>query len=184
MSGVTPTTVSYSLTSTSTDRLGGGGADTQATRAARVFHDAITNGVDMMKLNMEIWGDPYYIAQSGMGNYTSKPSAFQNLNQDGTVNHQNGEVHVSVNFRTPTDINQGTGLYNFAGTTSAPVVQWSGLYRVIMVVSKFEGGQFKQTLTGNRVKQQENPKQGTASNTFSTSNSKPDPTDPYATGGA
>jgi hypothetical protein len=182
--GVTPTTVSYSLTSTSTDRLGGGGADTQATRAARVFHDAITNGVDMMKLNMDIWGDPYYIAQSGMGNYTSKPSAFQNLNQDGTVNHQNGEVHISVKFRTPTDINQGTGLYNFAGTTSAPVVQWSGLYRVIMVVSKFEGGQFKQTLTGNRVKQQENPKEGTASTTFTTSNSKPDPKDPYATGGA
>jgi len=184
IAGVTPTTVSYSLTSTSTDRLGGGGADTQATRAARVFHDAITNGVDMMKLNMDIWGDPYYIAQSGMGNYTSKPSAFQNLNQDGTVNHQNGEVHISVKFRTPTDINQGTGLYNFAGSTSAPVVQWSGLYRVIMVVSKFEGGQFKQTLTGNRVKQQENPKAGTASTTFTTSNSKPDPKDPYATGGA
>jgi hypothetical protein len=53
-----------------------------------------------------------------------------------------------------------------------------------MVVSKFEGGQFKQTLTGNRVKQQENPKEGTASTTFTTSNSKPDPKDPYATGGA
>jgi hypothetical protein len=149
-----------------------------------VFHDAITRGVDMMKLNMEILGDPYYIAQRGMGNYTSKPSAFQNLNKDGTVNHQNGEVHISVNFRTPIDINQGSGLYNFAGSKSAPVVQWSGLYRVISVVSIFEGGQFKQRLMGNRVTQQENPKIGTASNTFTTSNSKPDPKDPYLIGGA
>lgn len=182
--GVVPTTVSYTITSTSTDRLGGGGADTQATRAARVFHDAITSSVDMMKLNMEILGDPYYIAQSGTGNYTSKPTAFQNLNSDGTINHQNGEVHISINFRTPIDINQGTGLYNFAGSKSAPVVQWSGLYRLRQITSTFSAGKFSQTLVGSRVLQQENPNPGTASNTFTTTNAQPDPKDPYLTGGA
>lgn len=133
---------------------------------------------------MEIWGDPYYIAQSGTGNYTSKPSAFQNLNKDGTMNHQNGEVHISVNFRTPIDINDGTGLYNFAGSKSAPVVQWSGLYRVRQVMSSFNSGKFSQTLVGSRVNQQENPTAGSASDVFSTSNAKPDPKDPYLTGGA
>jgi hypothetical protein len=172
--GVIPTSVSYDLTATSSDRFGGGGPDTMATRAARVFHDAITNGVDMLKLNMEIWGDPYYIAQSGTGNYTSKPSAFQNLNSDGTMNYQNGEVHIGVNFRTPIDINQSTGLYNFAGGNSAPVVQFSGLYRVRQIVSTFNNGQFKQTLTGSRVMQQENPTAGTAAKTFTTSNTTPD----------
>jgi hypothetical protein len=180
--GVVPTTVSYTVTSTSTDRLGGGGADTQATRAARVFHDAITSSVDMMKLNMEILGDPYYIAQSGTGNYTSKPTAFQNLNSDGTINHQNGEVHISINFRTPIDINQGTGLYNFAGSQSAPVVQWSGLYRLRQITSTFSAGKFSQTLVGSRVLQQENPNPGTASTTFTTTNAQSDPKDPYLTG--
>jgi hypothetical protein len=181
VAGVTSTTVSYSINRTSTDGQGGGGPDTQATRAARVFHDAITNGTDMLKLRMEILGDPYYIAQSGTGNYTSKPSAFQNLNKDGTINYQNGEVHISVNFRTPIDINQSTGLYNFAGSKSAPVVQWSGLYRLRQIISDFNGGKFLQTLVGSRVLQQENPTAGTPSSTFTTSNAKPDPKDPYLT---
>jgi hypothetical protein len=170
--GITPTTVSYSLTTTSTDRRGGGGSETQATRAARVFHDAITKGSDMMTLNMEIWGDPYYISQSGTGNYTSK-SATQNLNADGTVNYQNGETYISVFFRTPIDVNQSTGLYKFVGETSAPVVQYSGLYRVLKVTSTFANGKFTQVLKGSRLLQQENPTVGTASKTFSTSNSKP-----------
>ena len=172
--GVIPTSVSYDLNSTSSDRFGGGGSDTQATRAARVFHDAITNGTDMLKLSMDIWGDPYYIAQSGTGNYTAKSSAFDNLNSDGTINYQNGEVHIGINFRTPIDINQGTGLYNFAGGKSAPVVQFSGLYRLRQIISNFKDGKFTQTLIGSRVMQQENPTPGTAAKTFTASNSKPD----------
>lgn len=178
VAGVTPTSVSYSLTTTSTDRRGGGGAETQATRAARVFHDAVTRGSDMIQLNMDIWGDPYYITQSGLGNYTSKQAA-ANLNSDGTANYQSGEVHITVNFRTPIDINQSTGLYNFAGSNSAPVVQFSGLYRVLQVTSTFSNGAFKQNLRGSRVLQQENPKVGTPSQTFSTSNTKPPETGPY-----
>lgn len=170
--GVTPTMAVFGLTTTSTDRMGGGGAETEATRAARVFHDAITKGKDMIQLNMDIHGDPYYIAQSGTGNYTAKATAFQNLNSDGSVNYQNGEVYITVNFRTPTDINQTTGLYNFAGATSAPVVAFSGLYRVYKVMSTFSQGQFKQTLVGVRMPQQENPNVGTAAKTFSISNTK------------
>lgn len=172
VAGNTPTSVSYSLLTTSTDRRGGGGTETQATRAARVFHDAITRGTDMMTLNLEIWGDPYFISQSGTGNYTSA-QATQNLNKDGTVNYQNGEVYITVNFRTPIDINQATGLYRFTGDASAPVVQFSGLYRVLKVVSTFSQGKFTQVLKGSRLLQQENPTTGTPSQTFSTSNSKP-----------
>ena len=76
--GVTPTSVSYTALNTSSDRKGGGGPDTEGTRAARVFHDAITLGQDLIRLNMEIIGDPYFIAQSGMGNYTSRITQFNN----------------------------------------------------------------------------------------------------------
>lgn len=180
--GVTPTSVSYTGTITSTDKLGGGGSETQETRAARLFHDAITRGKDMVLLNMEIWGDPYYVAQSGLGNYTSKSTSYDNLNADGTVNYQNGEVYITVNFRTPIDINQSTGLYKFAGSSSAPVTQFSGLYRVRRVTSTFAGGMFKQVLTGSRLDQQENPSIGTANQTFTTSNKTIDPKDPNGYG--
>ena len=180
--GVTPTNVTYSGTTTSTDRLGGGGAETQETRAARLFHDAITRGKDMVMLNMEIWGDPYYIAQSGMGNYSSQTiPGLQNLNKDGTVSWQNGEVYITVNFRTPTDINQGTGLYNFAGNTSAPVIQFSGLYQVRRIRSTFSAGQFKQVLMGSRLDQQENPTPGTNAQTYATSKTKVEEAPPAAT---
>jgi hypothetical protein len=182
LAGVVPTTTSPTLLRTSSDGKGGGGPDTSATRAARVFHDAITKGSDMMRLNMEIWGDPYYIAQSGTGNYTSKATSYQNLNSDGTINYQNGEVYINVNFRTPIDVNQATGLYTFSGGASAPVVQYSGLYRIMRVNSVFNNGQFKQTLVGSRMLQQENPIPATQSKVFSTTASKPDAKDPYGYG--
>lgn len=153
--GVTPTTNIPGAIKLPSDRIGGGGQETSSTRAAKVFHDAITYGADMITLNMDIIGDPYWITQSGTGNYTSKPQT-TNLNEDGTANWQTGEVDIVVNFRTPIDLNQQTGLYNFGGASkSAPVIQFSGLYYVNTIVSNFKQGKFTQTLTGARRPQQE-----------------------------
>lgn len=182
--GVIPTSVSYSSTITMLDKRGGGGAEDQGTRAARLFHDAVTNSANasMLLLNMEILGDPYYIVQSGTGNYTALPTQYTNLNSDGSINYQNGEVDIIVNFRTPVDINQTTGLYTFAGGKSAPVIAFSGLYKVNKVTSHFKQGRFTQVLEGNRRQQQENDKTGTPDQTFNSTNAKPDPTDPTGYG--
>jgi hypothetical protein len=167
--GVNPTQVSYTATSTKTDKLGGSGTETEGTRAARLFHDAINKGTDMMNITLDIIGDPYYIAQSGTGNYTAKQTQYANLNADGTVNYQNGEVDILINFRTPIDINQTTGLYNFGGATkSAPVMQFSGLYRITNVTSNFKGGVFTQTLDGIRRPQQEATVESKPEATFNT----------------
>jgi len=179
MPGVIPTMVKYAGTNTGSDRRGGGGKETPGHRAARLFMDAVTNTQELVNLNMEIIGDPYFIVQSGMGNYTSQGTQFKNLNLDGSVNYQNGEVDIIVNFRTPIDINQTTGLYNFGGSSkTSPVIAYSGLYQVTNVTSKFSGGQFKQTLVGQRRPQQENPVEGTPDKTFSTGNQKVDKTNP------
>jgi hypothetical protein len=136
---------------TGTDLIGGGGQESEATRAAKAFHDAVTEGLELQVLRMKIIGDPYFIVQSGAGNYTSQPSQYFNLNSDGTVNWQNGEVDIRVNFRSPIDINQNTGLYNFGGTSAgAPVVHFSGLYQIILVNSTFSSGVFTQELKGLR----------------------------------
>lgn len=157
--------VNYNATKTNTDKLGGGGTDTSVTLAARMFHDSVTRGTDMLMLDMKIVGDPFFIAQSGMGNYTAMPTEYSNINKDGTVNWQNGEVHVVVNFRTPIEINNATGLYQFQGEVQAeekvttPVMQYSGLYRINQVTSTFKAGQFEQRLTGQRLPLQEKEKE-------------------------
>jgi hypothetical protein len=179
--GVTPTQVKYIGTNFKTDKKGGGGLEDENTRIARMFHDALTSGADMVALDLKIIGDPYFIAQSGQGNYTSQQTEFGNLNADGSVNYQNGEVDIMVNFRTPVDINQTTGLYDFGKSSkSAPVLSWSGLYQVINVTSSFAGGQFTQTLSGTRRPSQELSSPATPAKQYSTSNTVPDAAQPVA----
>ena len=169
-----PTRADYVVTQTSSDRRGGGGAETPGVRAARIFMEAVVNNTDLMDLELEILGDPYYIANSGMGNYTSSPSQYDNLNADGSMNYQNGEVDILVNFRTPIDINDSTGLYNFTGMDpSAPVMQYSGLYTVNEVTSTFINGEFRQILKGWRRPTQEYTTEASSTSSFNTSTSAP-----------
>lgn len=180
--GNTPTIVSYTGTVTGTDKKGGGGTETSGTRAARLFMDAVTEGTDMYDLNLQIIGDPYFIVDSGIGNWTDQQTQFKNLNANGSVNWQNGEVDIKVNFRTPIDINQNTGLYNFTPQEkSAPVMQYSGLYRVTDVTSRFSGGIFTQELTGFRRPGQENLFEAPASSTFNLSKAIVDMIDKFNT---
>jgi hypothetical protein len=139
--------VNFFSTSTSSDREGKAGEETLEDRAAKVFHDAVTYGLDLQKLEMDIMGDPYWLTGNGLGNYNSEATTFFNVNKDGTVNFQNGEVDMMVNFRTPIDVNAGTGLYNMAGTRAS---QFSGLYKVQKVTHRFSGGQFTQSIKAIR----------------------------------
>lgn len=169
--GVTSPLLKYTSLGSLWSSVGGGGPDVEATLAATIWHNAITNPIDMVNLNMEIMGDPYWFVQSGQGNYTSKPHPMiKDLNKDGTVNYQNGQVHILVNFRSPLDINQATGLYDFksssVSTSSASVIGWSGLYCVNMVTNTFRSGVFKQTLKGYRMPQLETSTVGTPDQTF------------------
>ena len=168
------------------DAKGGGGVDTPATRAARTFHDAITSDTDTITIDLEIMGDPYYIAHSGLGNYSSSPSQYVNLNQDGTINYENGEVDILINFRTPIDINQTTGLYNFGpNSKTAPVIRFSGLYWINTIRSTMADGQFKQIINAVRRPDQENlgpPDATAAERALFGSNATPDKTDPVGSG--
>lgn len=174
---------SFSGVRSSTDSKGGGGAETKSTRVARNFHDALMNAKDLVNLNLEIMGDPYFLATSGMGNYTAS-TIDQNLTSDGEVNWQSSEVHVVVNFRTPIDINQATGLYNFGASTA--VQQFSGLYKVTTMTSTFTKGKFTQKLDGYRLQGQDDFRNATSSKLPTATPSKPEETpygDPMPMGG-
>jgi|TARA_R110000823_G_scaffold8593_5_gene30150 hypothetical protein len=126
------------------------------------FNEALVNSpVDLLSVDLEIWGDPYYIADSGMGNYSAAQGPGTNLNSDGTMDYQSGEVDIELNFRTPIDY---VGNYmTFPGGGSAPVGAFSGLYKVLFVANKFSRGQFTQTLQTIR-----RPKQITDTNQVAT----------------
>lgn len=134
---------------------GGPSLADEKTVAAKLFQDMLVNGNDMIKLDMTILGDPYYLGDSGMGNYNAAPSPYQNLTGDGQINYQSGQVAITINFRTPIDVNLDTGFYNF-GSDTRPVLQFSGLYMLQRVSHEFSRGKFKQTLSGFRLKGQDN----------------------------
>lgn len=151
--GPTPTSQSASGYSTRTSNLGGGSNEDEASIASRQFHDAITAGVDMVNLSMTILGDPYYLSDTGMGNYHATATGY--INNDGAMPLDKGEIHVIVNFKTPADFDTDTGLYDFGTTTT--VAQFSGLYRVLKGESFFQKGKFTQTLALIRLRNQDSP---------------------------
>jgi hypothetical protein len=132
-------------TGTRTAKHGGGTSfDDAATTAARQFHDLATRGYDMLNLNLKILGDPYFLGDTGHGNFTI-PSAGNGINTEGSVDWQTGEVFIKVTFRTPEDANTDTGLYDFAGGTK-PVKEFTGIYKVLQVENEFSRGKFTQVL--------------------------------------
>ena len=147
--GTVPTTSFQDRVRTDSGNKGGPKSDDPATLVARQFHDAITNGADMVELQMKILGDPFYLGDSGMGNYSAQATNLKGLTGDGSINHQDGEVYIKVNFRNPVDLNNFTGRFDFPGGNLVP--QFSGLYRVSIVENSFSRGQFTQSLTLTRM---------------------------------
>ncbi len=126
-----------------TGLFGGASFDDAATTAARQFHDVATNDYDMINLDISILGDPYFLGDSGMGNFTIAGSG--PVNSEQSINWQGGEVYIKLNFRMPDDINTDTGFYDF-GASGKPVREFSGYYKVQGVESSFNKGKFIQKL--------------------------------------
>ena len=150
-----PRQIARTLTKTSTDGRGTGGVEDISTRLARNFMDAVTEGADMLETTLKIHGDPYFLGDSGIGNYTSPETNYRMINSDGSMNYQNTEVYITVNFRTPTDIDPTKGTYKNINGSGELVQAYSGLYKIRQVESNFSGGKFTQTLDLMRQTNQE-----------------------------
>ena len=116
---------------------------------AKNLHEAMLNITgSMIKSEIEILGDPYYLVTGGIGNYRPKMEA-PGLTKDGEADHNYGQVLIKLNFRNPEDINpldQG-GRMNF-GTKK---VSFSGVFMVKEVRSSFRDGQFRQHIDAIRM---------------------------------
>lgn len=115
-------------------------------RMAQNFHNAVLNNVDLIQGTLEILGDPYYLVTGGMGNQNlrlSTDSIYQA--EDGQAPVTQGDLMISLNFKTPKDINVGgpnAGFLEFA-TEKLP---YSGIYRITTLKNNFKGGIFTQAL--------------------------------------
>ena len=149
-------------TAETTFRPGGqvtGATDNPRTQQIKHLQNILQNPGDLVSIEIEIMGDPYYIPSSGMGNQIVDPENF-NLLRDGSINYQSGEVDILIRFRTPIDLDPVTGLYKFART----IDQFSGLFMLLEIESKFNAGKFTQVLKCIRRRAQLGPSSPDGSN--------------------
>jgi hypothetical protein len=144
-------------------QTGGATEETPEQRIARSFNEALMNSaVDLLTCEMRIMGDPYFMADSGVGNYNSEGTSYINLKTNGAIDHESSEVDVIINFRTPIDISaEGP---QFDGKALG-VQDFSGLYKVWQVINNFSGNEFTQDVSLiRRRNQKQTVSAGTVSN--------------------
>lgn len=149
---ISPTVVLSGAKEVLTTGNAGTGADTSPIISNRLLDRIVNNAGDegMIKLDMTIRGDPYWIPDYASGN-KKETGANVHKTTDDAVNTYSGQVFVLANFRTPIDLDPVSGLYKFAATLDTI----SGLYRILEMEIRFEQGKFTIRFTkSNRLRAQ------------------------------
>lgn len=129
---------------------------------SRAMHYSITDSTSagMILGEIDILGDPFFLATGGIGNYNPKPeNGKPGETSDGEAFHHYGMVLVRANFKNPEDINSldDGGLAKFNNNH----VSFSGVYFVTQVTSTFNQGAFKQRIKMTRLAQEDSSTFGT-----------------------
>jgi len=132
---------------------------------AQQFYDYLTNPeVDMMRIELEILGDPTYICQDMYvpihqdgKNYAKKDDSFDTASASFLAD--SFQPIISVRYRLPDDVDEreGTMFNGLDGTKRFrdENLFFNGLYQVNKIESKFDNGQFLQTLHCSRFNNQQ-----------------------------
>lgn len=126
-----------------------GGAENKSVEqnVAENFQQAFISGssADMVTVNLEILGDPYWMVDSGFSNhFSSAPSPVSQITDDGSMNYESGNVYIYISFNTPADVDVLTGYYKYsAAGKQSP---FGGIYRVVSCENTFADGNWKQKL--------------------------------------
>ena len=144
------------------------GANTMSTNTgldnkAQQFYDYLTHPeVDMMRIELDILGDPAYLCQD-MYLPISKTKKAKNTTYDLDLDSFNADGYqpiINVRYRLPDDIDEKKGTMFSEGLDGKALFReenlfFNGLYQVNKVDSKFNDGQFTQTLHCSRFNNQQ-----------------------------
>ena len=133
---------------------GGPGIATTEYQIAKAFQQSFLSGSsgDIIKANIEILGDPFWLIDNGYANYFSpSEEANKQRTKDNTANYQDGEIYMYLSFRSPIDLREDMGIYQFSMDSVGKEHPYSGMYRVTKCESIFKGGTFIQKLSGARM---------------------------------
>jgi len=149
-----PTTLS---TTVPNQVSGGGGTQDTSTSLANTWNNNLINtDRDMITVDLEINGDPYWLIDAGLGNYLGIANPLNsNITIEGSCNPVGGMVTTVLNFRTPMDYDGKDGFVKYPLGGFLPIAMFSGVYRTIYVTNHFKNGKFTQTLNLARLMNQD-----------------------------
>jgi hypothetical protein len=104
---------------------------------------------DMINVNLRILGDPQFIKQDDIfyaQNLLQPQGQFISNNAGSSLWFDGGELYVFLNFESPSDYNEQTGVAD-PRTSKFRVSEMTGVYKVITVDSTFSKGKFEQSLS-------------------------------------
>jgi len=105
---------------------------------------------DMINLKIKIIGDPTFIKQDdifinpGQAQYNANMKDDPVVTKNNSIRTDTGEIHCLVEFYSPTDLDEKTGLLTYEGRWRRSL--FSGIYRILTVESTFSKGKFEQSL--------------------------------------
>lgn len=100
---------------------------------------------DMINVQLTILGDPHFIKQDDILFNQNLVGQTFGLTSNNSLFMDNGELYVFLNFRSPIDYNETTGLA-IPDANAFSYSLFSGVYKVITVTSSFRAGKFTQVL--------------------------------------
>jgi hypothetical protein len=112
---------------------------TNKQKLAELFNIMILNSdTDNVVLELEIWGDPYYLSDSDSGNYRAPPGSLY-INADSAIDFQRSEIDILVSFNSAVDYKNNLMIID-------PDTVFSGIYKITTFTSTFSQGRFTQQL--------------------------------------
>lgn len=128
---------------------GGKGQPNDYGNPAEYAAEVVYSAVDFATFEMEIVGDPDYIQQGDV--VTTSGKNFAAFLDDGSINYDNSEVLIKINFKTMEDYKEDGGV----DLIEPLFIDGNGngisgglIYKVIQVSSRFSGGKFTHVLSG------------------------------------
>lgn len=125
------------------------------------FFDYLTNPqADMMRIELEILGDPAFLSQDAFTPLGSTPNEY--VGEKGRLYSTKFECYntdqfmpvIFLKYRLPTDVNENKGTMFFDSNTVEQTTFFTGAYQVARIESSINQGQFIQTLTCVRLNNQ------------------------------